>query len=162
MRTVLIGCAALLLAAPTRAQAPDFYCTATTSTAGCVAQVTTTDPTAQPVSGAHDYAVVATEIQGFKNGLLIYGINGKAVIPISNGTLCMAPPIGRGTIMSSLGSSPLACDGQYQQIINDGGLRGPNLDRGPGTQNWLQFWGRDICAGPPCVLMSDAVVVTYQ
>ena len=50
------------------------------------------------------------------------------------------------------------------QIINDGGATNPNLDRGPGTSNWLQAWYRDPANGPgqDGSALTDAVEVTYQ
>ena len=37
------------------------YCTAKTSSAGCVASITTSNPFAQPVSGAGGYSVIAAD-----------------------------------------------------------------------------------------------------
>lgn len=143
---------------------PTFYCTPKTSSNGCLTTLTTTDPIAQPVSGANDYEVAATAVKGFANGIFFFGVNGAAAIPFAGGTLCMTPPLGRLPIQNSLGSGPLFCDGKLAQIINDGGATSPNLDAGPGTSNWLQAWYRDPMngAGPNGSALSDAVEVTYQ
>lgn len=118
------------------------YCTAKTSSAGCVSQVDGTGAPAGPTSGAGDYSVTATGVQGFKPGIMFFGVNGAAAIPFSGGTLCMFPPLGRAPIQISGGSSPVSCDGTFAQNVNDGTVS-PNLDQGPGTSNWCQFWNRD-------------------
>jgi len=143
---------------------PTFYCTPKTSSNGCVTTLTTTDPAAQPVSGASDYDVAALSVKGLANGIFFFGINGAAAIPFAGGTLCMNPPLGRLMIQSASGSGPLACDGKLSNVINDGGATSPNLDRGAGTSNWLQAWYRDPMngVGASGSALSDALEVTYQ
>ena len=97
---------------------------------------------AEATSGAGDYAVIANQVQGQQLGILFFGVNGPAMIPFGGGVLCMFPPLGRAPIQMSGGSSPVSCDGAFLQYVNDGTV-GPNLDQGPGTTNWLQFWSRD-------------------
>ena len=58
-------------------------CEGTTSNAGCVATLTTTNPAVAPVSGAGDYAVFAVDLSGFKNGIFFFGINGNAAATTS-------------------------------------------------------------------------------
>ena len=145
-------------------QGPTVYCTAKFSSAGCLAQVTTSNPNAQPVSGQNDYQAIANQVQGFKNGIMFFGFSGQANIPFSGGTLCMFPPLGRTPVQNSGGSGGFACDGTYTQLINDAGATNPNLDAGPGTTNWLQFWGRDPQNGVGTLgtLLSNALEVAYQ
>jgi len=143
---------------------PTIYCTAKTSSAGCVTQMDMSDPSTQPVSGAADYAALAASVQGGKAGIMFFGINGQAALPFNNGTLCVSPPLGRAPIQFSGGTTPTSCDGSFSQTINDGGATSPNLDRGPGTQNWMQWWYRDPDngAGNLGTALSDAAEVTYQ
>ena len=142
---------------------PTIYCSAKTSSAGCVAQVDTTNPSSQPVSGASDYSVTASTVQSNKAGILFFGVNGQAAIPFNNGTLCMAPPLGRAPIQASFGSNGPACDGTFSQLINNGGATNPNLDRGPGTMNWVQYWYRDPQngAGQFGTALSNAVQLDF-
>ena len=136
------------------------YCTAKTSSAGCVASML---PDAElgcdPVSGAADFSARAVEIQGFHNGLLFFSFNGAAAFPFSGGTLCMNPPLGRGPVTNSGGSGPLACDGSFALIINDGGP----WDPGPGMTTWMQAWYRDPQNGPGLLgtALSDAIVFGF-
>ena len=143
---------------------PTLYCTAKTSSAGCVTTMSTSNPSAQPVSGANDYSALADSVQGGKNGIMFFGVNGQAGIPFNNGTLCMNPPLGRAPIQFSFGSGANTCDGSFAQVLNDGGATNPNLDRGPGTMNWVQWWYRDPQngAGSLGTSLSDAAELTYQ
>ena len=143
---------------------PIFYCAPKTSSNGCVTTIGTNNPAANPVSGANNYFAIATEVKTFSNGILFFGINGADTIPFLGGTLCMTPPLGRTPIQNSGGSGFGLCDGSFSQVINDGGATNPNLDRGPGTQNWLQFWYRDPDNGPGQLgtALSDAAQVLFD
>lgn len=139
---------------------PVFYCTPKASSSGCLATVTTSDPSVQPVSGANDYDLVVTNVQGLKNGLVFFGKNGPASTPFQGGTLCVTPPLGRMPVQFS-GGVANTCFGILVQRINDPALN-PNLDTGPGTSAWLQAWYRnpELMDGFD-VALSDAVEVTY-
>jgi hypothetical protein len=137
------------------------YCTAKTASQGCVSAVGNNGfGTAGPTSGAGDYSVTASNVLGFKPGIMFFGVNGPAALPFSGGTLCMFPPLGRSPIQSSLGSSPISCDGSFSQNVNDGSVS-PNLDQGPGTSNWCQFWNRDP-GNLPQTQLSDACQIDFQ
>jgi len=140
------------------------YCTAKTSSAGCVAQISTTNPGAQPVSGANGYSVTATDVQGFKNGLLFAGINGAAALPFNGGTLCMNGPLKRGPITGSGGNSPVNCSGTYSTEVNDGAIIPAGLDAGMGNSAWYQYWYRDPNngAGNFGTALSNAVQLDFQ
>ena len=143
---------------------PVFYCTGRATSIGCLASITTTNVVGQPVSGANDYSVIATGVHGFKPGLMFFGINGPAAIfPWAGGYLCMNPPLGRGVIQLSGGSSPVSCDGLYAQVVNDGGAFHPMLDQGPGVATWFQYWYREPMngAGALGTGLSNAVELVY-
>ena len=137
------------------------YCTPKTSSAGCISQVA--GALAGPVSGAGDYSVTASGVQGFKAGIMFFGVNGAAALPFSGGTLCMFPPLGRAPIQLSFGTNPSSCDGSFAQNVNDGTVS-PNLDQGPGTTNWIQFWNRDPNNGPGTLgtQLSNAAQIDFQ
>lgn len=138
------------------------YCTAKTSSAGCISAVSTNMPNNQPVSGAADYSITCSMVQGGKPGLMFAGTNGPANIVFSGGILCVAPPLQRGPIMLSGGSGPNTCDGSFATNVNDGSIN--NVDNGAGTSNWFQYWNRDPNNGPGTLgtQLSDAIQVDYQ
>jgi len=140
---------------------PDVYCTPKASSLGCQATIAASDPNAQPVSGAGDYSVVATRIQGLKAGLVFAGVAGPAVIPFNGGTLCLAPPLKRGPVLFS-GGSATGCDGSYATLVNDGQIVPAGLDAGAGNTGWYQYWYRD--PGDPVfgVALSNALELAFD
>ncbi len=144
--------------------APVTYCTPKLSSAGCTNVIATSSPSTAPVSGANDYAVTASNVQGFKNGLLFGGINGPAAIPFGGGTLCVSPPTKRGPLVNSGGSSTVSCDGTYSTTINDGNVIPVGLDAGAGNTAWYQYWYRDPAngAGVFGTALSNAVEVAFN
>ena len=121
---------------------PIAYCSGKQSSSGCITSLSTSNPDCMPDSGAGDYAVLTNEVEGFKNGILFFGVNGPTALPFQGGTLCVFPPLGRTPVQNSGGSFG-GCDGSYCLFVNDGGATNPLLDQGPGTSNWLQAWYRD-------------------
>ena len=126
---------------------PGVYCTPKTSSAGCVAAITTSDPFAQPTSAAADYAVTAANVQGLKNGILFATPNGPVAVPFHGGTLCVQAPLKRGPIQSSGSSDPAGCLGALFTVVNDGTVLPIGLDAGPGNSAWYQYWYRDRANG---------------
>lgn len=90
---------------------PHVYCEAKPSSAACSASIGTSDPSAMPVSGSSDYAVLATQVQGEKAGMLIGGMSGASIISAFGGTLCVRPPLKRSPLLFSGGTGADACDG---------------------------------------------------
>ena len=138
---------------------PTIYCIGKLSSAFCLAQLTTSNPSAPPVSGANDYDLIANGVQEFKNGLFFGSISGQAMIPFSGGTLCKNPPTFRTGIQNSGGANPSGCNGQMVLTINNGlGIPfGP--DAGSGQMSWMQLWYRDPANGVGNLgtALSDAV-----
>ncbi len=127
--------------------APQAYCTAKVSSAGCLAAIATSNFAAQPTSGAGDYSVQATSVQELKNGLLFAGTSGPAAIPFGAGTLCVNPPLKRGPVLNSGGVDPNDCAGTFSTLVNDGLSIPAGLDAGPGGSAWYQYWYRDPANG---------------
>lgn len=142
---------------------PQVYCTAKTSSAGCVASISTSDLGLQPSSGASDYAVTASSIQGLMNGLLFVGINGPASVPFNGGVLCVTPPTKRGPLMNSGSGAPDTCTGSFSTLVNDGLVIPLGLDAGSGGSAWYQYWYRDPLNGPGAAgtALSDAVELSF-
>ncbi len=155
-----VGAWVLTLADP----AIDVYCTPKTSSAGCVTTISTSDPSSQPASGAADYFVTASAVQGAKTGLLFGGVTGPAAIPFSGGTLCVTPPLERGPLQNGGGTSPTSCDGAFAQIVNGGDILPDGLDAGAGNSAWYQWWYRDPLNGGGTfgTALSNAVQLDFQ
>lgn len=136
------------------------YCTAKASAAGCLAEISSSDLTAQPVSGAADYYVYASNVQGSKPGLL-YGGTAAANTPFLGGTLCVEPPLKRGSVFYWNAVDPNGCDGVLAQLVNDGAVLPGGLDAGRGNSAWYQFWYRSP-DGVHDVAFSDAVQLDFQ
>ncbi len=143
---------------------PEFYCTPKLSSAFCINIIDTSDPSAQPVSGAADYAVTCFDVQGLKNGLLFAGIFGPAEAPFGGGLLCVLPPTKRGPVTNSGGSGVSSCDGTYATVVNDGLIIPFGLDAGPGVSGWYQYWYRDPQngAGAFGTALSNGVRLDFQ
>jgi len=143
---------------------PTFYCVGKFSSAFCLAQLTTSDPNAQPVSGANDYDLIANGVQELKNGLFFGSISGPDNTPFSGGTLCVSPPTFRTPIQNSGGVDPNGCNGQMVLTVNTGVLIPFGPDAGPGNMSWMQLWYRDPNngAGNLGTALSDAVEFTFQ
>lgn len=139
---------------------PEVYCTAKTSTAGCVAQISTSSPM-PPISGDNDYSVIVSGVQGQKNGLVAAGISGPGAIPFLGGTLCIQPPLQRGGLQNSGGATGTSCDGSMSSIINDGNAIPGGLDGLTGNTVWYQWWYRDPSDVNGAAL-SDAVAVEFK
>ena len=147
---------------------PTIYCTAKPSSIGCLAAIGTSNPAAQPVSGANDYFVTAVGVHSFKFGIVFASVNGPDALPFLGGTLCVEPPIAkRGPIADSGGTSPQTCTGSYATLVTDGNLVTSGvmngLDGGPGEAVWYQYWHRDPDngAGTLGTALSNAVRVDF-
>jgi len=144
--------------------APVEYCVAKTSSAGCVASIGVSSPMQQPMSGAGGYAVIATQVQELKSGLLLGGVAGPAASPFAGGVMCVAPPRRRGPITTSGGDNSSECDGLFSTIVNDGQVFPLGLDAGPGASAWYQYWYRDPLAGSGAsgAALSNAIRLDFQ
>jgi subtilisin-like proprotein convertase family protein len=124
------------------------YCTAKINSLGCLPAINGAGaPSATSGAG---YVVTASQVRNNKNGLLFYGVNGRAAVPFQGGTLCVASPI-RRTSGSNSGGNPLPandCSGVYAIDMNTFALSvGPPVPlaalKVPGTVVDCQWWGRD-------------------
>jgi hypothetical protein len=117
---------------------PVSYCTAKTSSQGCVPTITTSQPGVAPEAASADYSVVVHGVDSQRSGLIFHGTNGPHNLPFQGGTLCVRSPLQRSQLMNS-GGSFFGCNGVLAQVVND-----PNgLDFAPGQVAWFQAWYRD-------------------
>jgi hypothetical protein len=118
------------------------YCTAGTSASGCLATLGTSGtPSATSPSG---FVVTASGVEGDKDGLYYFGVNGQQASPWGNGTSyqCVTPPVTRAGILSGSGT-PGACDGTFAQDLNALWSSNPVKNPGEGATVECQLWYRD-------------------
>ena len=152
--SVVIVCAASSGAAtengfqivPVGSAPPTSYCTAKTTSNGCVPAIGSVGFPRPTTSG---FVVTATSMINNKSALLFYGTNGRAATPFQAGTLCVKAPIKRtpGTFTGG-NPPPNDCSGSPQLDMNcfaSGGCGGtpPAGLHTPGTVINCQWWGRD-------------------
>lgn len=139
------------------------YCTAGTTSSGCVPALATLGvPSAAASSG---FTVRATGVEGQKTGLLFYGTSGPksaAWAPGSSSWLCVKSPTQR-TSSQATGGTAGACDGTIVLDVRAWLATHPTalgLPLSPGEiQNW-QAWFRDPLAAATTNL-TNAVQVRY-
>jgi hypothetical protein len=145
--------------------APVVYCTAGTSTNGCLASISAS---AQPsVSQSNACTISIANVEGQKSGLIFYGVDNTGFTPTSWGVgglsyLCVKAPAQR-TLSQSSGGTIGQCDGSLALDWNAFQLANPTALGNPwstGASVFAQGWYRD----PPAVKttnLSDAVELTY-
>jgi len=121
---------------------PVSYCTAGTSASGCNATLSSSGtPSASATSG---FSLIASGVEGLKDGLFFYGVNGQQANFWGNGTSyqCVVPPVIRAGLLPSTGTNG-ACDGQFVQDMAALWASNPNKNPGAGADVNAQLWYRD-------------------
>jgi hypothetical protein len=143
-----------------RPPGPTAYCTAGTSASGCSALLSASGtPSASAVSG---FDLTAIEVEGDKDGLFFYGVNGRQANPWGNGTSlqCVVPPVKRGGLLTGVGAIG-ACDGSFVQDLNARWCPTcpkPTHNPGSGAVVQAQLWFRDpLSTSNQTTSLSDAV-----
>lgn len=91
------------------------YCTALTSSSGCVASMGSSGTPSLSNPGA--FSVTAANMEAAKPGLLFFGTTGQNSAPFFGGTLCVAAPIYRLGVKNLGGVA--ACSGTVSYTLND-------------------------------------------
>lgn len=135
---------------------PQTYCTAQTNTLGCVPAIEAQG--APSVSSSSGFRVAARNVRNRQNGMLIYGTNGRAALPWLGGTLCVAPPLRRTSLVNSGGSLSPAndCSGALVRDFNAWAIASNDPELFAGQHVRAQFYSRDPGASHN-VNLSDAV-----
>jgi len=118
------------------------YCTPGTSASGCQASLSTSGtPSASSGSG---FLLSATSVEGAKDGLYFFGVNGRQANAWGNGTSlqCVTPPVKRAGLLNGTGTSGL-CDGTFSQDLNAVWAANPSKNPGGGALVQAQLWYRD-------------------
>ena len=123
----------------------EIYCTAGTSASGCQASISAAGTASATATSG--FVLMASGVEGSKDGLFFYGTNGRQANPWGNGTSyqCVIPPVKRGGLQTGSGT-PGACDGMFSQDLNARWCPScpkPNHNPGVGAVTQAQFWYRD-------------------
>ena len=121
------------------------YCTAGTSASGCTASISATGTASATASSGFD--LIATNVEGNKDGLYFFGTNGRQANTWGSGTSyqCVAPPVKRAGLLVGTGTVG-SCDGSFSQDLN--ALWCPSCPKplknpGAGAVVQAQLWYRD-------------------
>ena len=146
--------------------APTTYCTAGTSSNGCVPSI---NCAVQPnVAHTGACAITVSNVEGQKSGIIFYGINNTGFTPTpwsigSSSFLCVKGPTQRMSVVNSGGTAG-QCDGALVQDFhvylnaNPGSVGQPFAS---GNDVFVQGWYRD----PPATKttnLSNALKLTFQ
>jgi hypothetical protein len=143
---------------------PVAYCTAGTSTNGCVPSI---GASAQPsVSFANACNISIGNVEGQKFGIIFYGVNNVGFVPQpwspgSSSFLCVKGPTQR-TGSASSGGTVNACNGSFVLDWNAFQMANPFTVGNPfsvGDKVYVQGWYRDPPA-PKTTNLSDALEMT--
>jgi hypothetical protein len=138
------------------------YCTPGTSASGCNATLSATGtPSATAATG---FNVIASDVEGDKDGLFFYGINGQQANQWGTGTSfqCVVPPVSRAGLQLASGTVGL-CDGGFSQDLNARWTAKPLQAPGAGAVVQTQLWYRDpLNTSSKSTSLSDAIEYTMQ
>lgn len=121
------------------------YCTAGTSASGCAAQLGALGSAS--ASAAAGFQLLASNVEGQKDGLFFFGTSGRQANPWGNGSSfqCVAPPVTRAGLLFGAGTSG-TCDGAFAQDLNAlwcPTCPSPSKNPGAGTTVQAELWYRD-------------------
>jgi sugar lactone lactonase YvrE len=139
------------------------YCTAGTTTNGCVPSISGTGtPDANAGSG---FTIAVANVEGQKSGILFYGITGAQAVAWGTGSsfLCVKAPTQRMGTQTS-GGTLNACDGTLSIDWNAFIAANPTSLGCPysgGETVWAQGWFRDP-PSPKTTNLSNALQFTVQ
>jgi hypothetical protein len=137
------------------------YCTAGTTASGCRATLSARG--VPSLSLASGFTVDADTVEGSKDGIFFYGLNGPQANTWGNGSSyqCVTPPVIRTPILSGTGTGG-ACDGSFGLDLNAyWSTAAPNKVPVAGGQVNLQLWHRDpLNTSNQTTSLSDALDFT--
>jgi hypothetical protein len=136
---------------------PVSYCSSGTSASGCNALISSTG--AASATAATGFSLMASGVEGGKDGLFFFGTNGRQANPWGNGTSrqCVVPPVIRGGLLASTGTNG-ACDGAFGQDLNALWTAKPPKNPGAGAVVQAQLWYRDpLNTSNQTTSLSDAI-----
>jgi hypothetical protein len=118
------------------------YCTAKTSSTGCVPSMGSSGIT--NLTASQPFTLFATQVLNRKYGLLFYGTSGADSKPFLGGTLCVRSPIRRTSVQWSGGNPPPDdCSGMLSMDFKAHALSGVDPALVAGASVHAQYWYRD-------------------
>lgn len=132
------------------------YCQAKVSSSGCTPSIQSSG--APSVSSPANFLVTTANVERDKNGVMFFGLQGRASAPYHGGVLCVAPPLFRLAPSNSGGSA--VCQGAFVYALSDllgHPIAGASLVVGASVH--CQTWFRDPAATYAAGL-SDALEVS--
>jgi hypothetical protein len=133
--------------------APTSYCTANSTSGGCVATMAWSG--APSLSSPSGFGLTSSQIEPQRSGIQFFGATGAASVPFANGFLCVQSPRYRLAIQNSGGSA--ACSGTFSYTLQD--LLNHPTGGGSvmvGRRLHVQTWCRDPAA-PSTIAVSNAL-----
>jgi hypothetical protein len=146
--------------------APTTFCTAGTSTNGCVPSINANNNPNVAHTGA--CVITVSAVEGQKSGIIFYGVNNTGFSPApwglgSTSFLCVKGPTQRMGALNSGGTTGL-CNGALVQDFNAYLIANPGSVGQPfaaGNDVFVQGWYRDPTAAKTTNL-SNALKLTFQ
>ncbi len=133
------------------------YCTAGVSAAGCQAAIGSLGtPSASAPNG---FLLLASKVEGQRDGLFFFGTNGRQANPWGNGTSyqCVIPPVKRGPVLAGVGTTG-TCNGAFAFDLNAHWTSKPSSNPGSGVLVQAQLWYRDpLSTSNQTTSLSDAI-----
>ncbi len=136
------------------------YCTSGTSANGCQAGLSGMGAASATASSGFD--LTASTVEGDKDGLFFFAVNGRQANQWGNGTSyqCVLPPVKRGGLLAGSGT-PGLCDGSFSQDLNAlwcPSCSKPAKNPGAGSVVQAQLWYRDpLSTSNRTTSLSDAI-----
>ncbi|MCC6406744.1 MAG: PD40 domain-containing protein [Planctomycetes bacterium] len=145
---------------PSTAAPVTSYCTAKTSSSGCVPAIGTSGIAS--ATAGDNFRLCTGMVPPSVNGVFFWGVTAAAV-PFGGGTLCIAPPVVRSPVQNSgVGHVPIAgCSGATAWALTCAELQSHGVV--PGEDVHAQYWYRDAGFTPPNnVGLTDAVTFRFE
>jgi hypothetical protein len=136
------------------------YCTAGFSASGCQATISSIGTVSATAASGFD--LVATGVEGSKDGIFFFAANGRQANPWGNGTSyqCVTPPVSRAGLLIGTGTTG-QCDGAFSQDLNAlwcPTCPKPNHNPGVAATVQAQLWYRDpMSTSNRTTSLSDAI-----
>jgi hypothetical protein len=121
---------------------PINYCVSGTTASGCQAVISATGtPSASSATG---FDVAVTNVEGLKDGLIYFSVNGQQSAPWGNSQSgqCVVPPARRTGLQVGVGTNG-GCDGVFQLDFNAWMTANPTKAPESGDVAYMQCWFRD-------------------
>lgn len=128
---------------------PTNYCTAKTSSAGCLPALSSSIPIPPSASLGKGFYLRAEKLKPQMIGLFLYSLAGADSQPLLGGTLCVASPLARVGLHGTGGTQTSGCSGSIQTDFNAWIASGSDPALVPGTRVFVQCWFRDPGFAPP-------------